>query len=107
MVCVIIVIYILQMNCRNQAEIEYNELKKRVEALQTIIEQERKNPTSEYDESIEKQHQFNDTLRAQVLFFHLIILNFIQLYGKLIIRLIIVTYRLLTQKTNSRIYRNR
>ncbi|XP_031618483.1 uncharacterized protein LOC116337761 [Contarinia nasturtii] len=55
-----------QENYKNQAEIEYNELKKRVEELQMIIEQERKHPTSEYDESIEKQQQFNETLRAQV-----------------------------------------
>lgn len=52
--------------CRKQAEIEYNELKRQVEHLQMIIEQERKNPTSEYDESIEKQQQFNETLRTQV-----------------------------------------
>lgn len=31
-----------------------------------IIEEERKNPTSEYDESIEKQQKFNETLRIQV-----------------------------------------
>lgn len=42
------------------------ELKKRVEELQMLIEQERKNPTSEYDESITKQQYFNETLRAQV-----------------------------------------
>lgn len=53
---------------RKQAEIEYNELKKQVETLQLQIEQERKNPTSEYDESIAKQQYFNETLRAQVEF---------------------------------------
>lgn len=47
---------------------EYNELKKQVEALQLQIEQERKNPTSEYDGSIAKQQYFNETLRAQVKF---------------------------------------
>lgn len=51
---------------RKQAENEYNELKKQLEHLQMIIEQERKNPTSEYDESIEKQQKFNETLRIQV-----------------------------------------
>lgn len=49
---------------------EYNELKKQVEELQLIIEQERKNPTSEYDESIAKQQYFNETLRAQVKFYY-------------------------------------
>lgn len=51
---------------RKQAEMEYMELKKRVEELQMLIEQERRNPTSEYDESINKQKYFNETLRAQV-----------------------------------------
>lgn len=51
---------------RRQAEIEYNELKKQVEELQMLIEQERHNPTSEYDESISKQQYFNETLRSQV-----------------------------------------
>lgn len=45
---------------------EYNELKKQLDELQLLIEQERKNPTSEYDESIHKQQYFNETLRAQV-----------------------------------------
>lgn len=49
---------------------EYNELKKQVEALQLQIEQERQNPTSEYDESIAKQQYFNETLRTQVNFRH-------------------------------------
>lgn len=57
----------LSVNCRKQAEIEYNELKKQVEQLQMIIEQQRKNPTSEYDESITKQQYFNDTMRTQVI----------------------------------------
>lgn len=52
---------------RKQAELEYNELKKQVEHLQMIIEEQRKNPTSEYDESIQKQQQFNETLRTQVI----------------------------------------
>lgn len=51
---------------------EYNELKKQVEELQLMIEQERKNPTSEYDESIAKQQYFNETLREQVKFLLLI-----------------------------------
>lgn len=54
---------------RKQAEIEYNELKRQVEELQIQIEQERKNPTSEYDESIAKQQYFNETLRTQVIVF--------------------------------------
>lgn len=37
-----------------------------MEELQMLIEQERKHPTSEYDESIAKQQYFNETLRAQV-----------------------------------------
>lgn len=49
---------------------EYMELKTQMEALQLQIEQERKNPTSEYDESIHKQHYFNETLREQVKFAH-------------------------------------
>lgn len=49
---------------------EYNELKKQVEELQLMIEQERKNPTSEYDESIAKQQYFNETLREQVKFYY-------------------------------------
>lgn len=53
---------------RKQAEMEYNELKNQVETLQLQIEQERKNPTSEYDESIAKQQYFNETLRSQVKF---------------------------------------
>lgn len=52
---------------RKQAEMEYMELKKRVEELQMLIDQEQKNPTSEYDESINKQNYFNETLRAQVI----------------------------------------
>lgn len=59
-----------QNHFRRQAEMEYNELKKQVEELQLMIEQERKNPTSEYDESIAKQQYFNETLRAQVNFFY-------------------------------------
>lgn len=55
-----------QFICRRQAEIEYNELKKQVEELQMLIQQQHQNPTSEYDESIEKQQYFNETLRAQV-----------------------------------------
>lgn len=51
---------------RKQAEIEYNELKRQVEELQMLIEQEHHNPTSEYDESITKQQYFNETLRTQV-----------------------------------------
>lgn len=51
---------------RNQAEIEYNELRNQLEALQLQIEHEQKHPTSEYDEAIAKQQYFNETLRAQV-----------------------------------------
>ncbi|XP_055322399.1 uncharacterized protein LOC129578210 isoform X2 [Sitodiplosis mosellana] len=55
-----------QENYKNQAEMEYSELTKQLEHLQMIVEQEQKNPTSDYDESIEKQQQFNETLRTQV-----------------------------------------
>lgn len=45
---------------------EYSELKRQVEELQLLIEQERTKPTSEYDESIAKQQYFNEALRGQV-----------------------------------------
>lgn len=47
---------------------EYNELKNQLQALQLQIEQEQKNPSSEYDEAIAKQQYFNETLRAQVMY---------------------------------------
>lgn len=46
---------------------EYIELKKQIEQLQMLIEQERRNPTSEYDESITKQQYFNETMKTQVI----------------------------------------
>lgn len=57
---------VIYLGYRKKAEHELAELKKQFEHIQIMTEHERKNRSSEHDESIRKQRYLNDTLQAQV-----------------------------------------
>lgn len=59
----------IECSCRKQAEHELMELRKQFERMQMMAEQQRTNPFSEYDESINKQRYLNETLETQAIYF--------------------------------------